>query len=86
MRRFLFCAAVTAFSIVTLPATNLARAAEWPWCAILTMGPDDLARNCGFANRQQCLATVSGIGGWCELNPRYRAEAPRRWRDRERYR
>lgn len=46
-------------------------AEEWPWCAILTMGKDDQATNCGFANRQQCEAYIDGIGGYCERNPHY---------------
>jgi hypothetical protein len=29
------------------------------------------ATNCGFATFQQCLATVSGIGGSCGSNPQY---------------
>lgn len=27
--------------------------------------------NCQFATRQQCLATASGTGAACGLNPRY---------------
>ena len=41
----------------------------YPWCAVLDMG--DAAYNCGFVSIEQCRATVSGIGGFCEPNPFY---------------
>jgi hypothetical protein len=41
----------------------------YPWCAVLNMG--DAAYNCGFVSIEQCRATVSGIGGFCEPNPFY---------------
>ncbi len=46
-----------------------AEAQNYPWCAVLNMG--DAAYNCGFVTREQCMATVSGIGGFCELNRQY---------------
>ena len=46
-----------------------AQAQNYPWCAVLNMG--DAAYNCGFVTREQCMATVSGIGGFCELNTQY---------------
>jgi hypothetical protein len=47
-----------------------AEAQDYPWCA--DYGPAFGATNCGFATFQQCLATVSGIGGSCEPNTMYR--------------
>jgi hypothetical protein len=47
------------------PAASAAR--EYPWCARY----DWTTSNCGFVSFQQCLATISGIGGRCEPNPRY---------------
>ncbi len=41
----------------------------YPWCAVLNMA--DAAYNCGFVTIEQCRATVSGIGGFCEPNPFY---------------
>ena len=35
-------------------------------------------------DEHQCEQTISGIGGWCEPNPRYQAEVPRR-PERHRY-
>jgi hypothetical protein len=34
------------------------------------------ARNCGFWTNEQCMATVSGIGGYCEVNAMYRGPSP----------
>jgi hypothetical protein len=39
------------------------------WCAYY--GPAFGATNCGFETFQQCLATVSGVGGSCGENPMY---------------
>ena len=39
--------------------------------------------NCGFASFQQCLADISGLGGFCEQNNTYKppaAAAPPIWR------
>jgi Protein of unknown function (DUF3551) len=45
---------------------NRAEAQNYPWCAMLNMG--DQAMNCGFVSHAQCMATVSGIGGFCTPN------------------
>jgi len=78
------------FAIVALAALALAaspaRAYDYPydpypWCAVYSsdMGA---ASNCGFLTLEQCRATVSGIGGFCEPNQFYnpRRSAPRRHR------
>jgi hypothetical protein len=44
----------------------------YPWCAVYG-GSMNNSSNCGFTTRQQCLATVSGIGGSCEPNPFYKS-------------
>jgi hypothetical protein len=52
---------------------------QYPWCAKYQPPLD--ATNCGFNTYQQCLATISGIGGFCYQNPAYpppRGRAPRR--------
>jgi hypothetical protein len=41
-----------------------------PWCAYYDFGANG-ATNCGFSTYQQCLATVSGVGGSCGANPQY---------------
>jgi hypothetical protein len=51
-----------------------AEARDYPWCAYYNFGGGGGggAENCGWATIEQCLATVSGIGGSCEPNPMYR--------------
>jgi hypothetical protein len=75
MRLVLVLAAVAAPALLTpLPArANV----EYPWCAVYS-GDAGGASNCGFTTWQQCMATVSGIGGSCEPNQFYnpRAQAP----------
>ena len=46
-----------------------AEAQNWPWCAHLGTGFE--STNCGFTNFEQCMATVSGIGGFCQPNAEY---------------
>ena len=53
----------------------------YPWCTVYG-GRGGGGTNCGFRTWQQCMATVSGIGGFCEpnqfYNPRGAAERPRK--------
>jgi len=46
-----------------------AEAQNYPWCAHLGTGFE--STNCGFTSFQQCMATVSGIGGFCQPNTEY---------------
>jgi len=39
----------------------------YPWCAVYS-GNKGGGTNCGFSTLDQCRATVSGIGGFCEPN------------------
>src|SRR4029078_5767913 len=49
------------------------RAAQEPaWCAAYRNG----SNNCGFYTYEQCMATVSGIGGFCNRNPDARPGKP----------
>lgn len=70
MRLGLIPAALIA-ALQLLPAAAQAR--EYPWCARY----DWSTYNCGFVSFEQCLATVRGIGGICERNPRYAGPPPR---------
>jgi hypothetical protein len=65
MYRIAVSGAVAAMLLAAAPA----QAREYPWCARY----DWTTSNCGFVSLQQCLATISGIGGRCEPNPRYAA-------------
>jgi Protein of unknown function (DUF3551) len=58
---------------VMLACSSSAQAAPYdpyPWCAVYG-GSWSGASNCGFKTLQQCMATVSGIGGSCEPNRFY---------------
>jgi hypothetical protein len=46
-----------------------AHAQNYPWCAYY--GGDFDGTNCGFTSFAQCMADVSGIGGFCQLNNTY---------------
>jgi Protein of unknown function (DUF3551) len=60
------------FSVIVVAAGigSRAKAQTYPWCAVYDVGGS--ASNCGFVTRDQCMATVSGIGGFCQLNDWYR--------------
>jgi hypothetical protein len=51
-----------------------AKAQNYPWCAFYDAG--DEAVVCGFVSFEQCLATVRGIGGFCDRNNLYQAAVP----------
>ena len=70
MRILLF---VLAMFVVTAGIGTHAQSQNYPWCAVYDVG--DSAYNCGFVSREQCMATVSGIGGFCNANTQYVAPA-----------
>jgi len=53
--------------ILTAPAQAAMR--PYPWCARYMMRGS--VYNCGFVTFEQCLANVSGIGGFCVQNNYY---------------
>jgi hypothetical protein len=60
-----------------------AQAQNYPWCAIYGGGSAGGGRNCGFNTFAQCMATISGIGGYCTRSPYY-GHGPRKDRPRGR--
>ena len=70
MRMILLAAAVA-----TLSFTGTDARADGPWCARYTNGGGN---NCGFYSYEQCLATVTGIGGYCAHNLNYPTSDSRR--------
>ncbi len=74
MRRILVAGVFVFAAMAQMGGTAQAR--EYPWCARY----DWTTSNCGFVSLNQCLATVSGIGGRCEPNPRFAYGEPRRKR------
>ncbi len=67
MKRVLFALAVT---VVTAGLESQ----NYPWCAAYDTG--DQALNCGFVSYAQCMATVRGIGGFCQVNTQYQPQKP----------
>jgi hypothetical protein len=65
--------AMAAFAAASAFAPPPAQAVEYPWCAQYGGRGGDGGRNCGFVSFEQCMATVSGAGGYCERNSMYRA-------------
>jgi hypothetical protein len=65
---------VSIFAFGILLATGAlgssAQAQNYPWCATYG-GRDGGGENCGFVTFQQCLATLSGMGGFCNRNTQY---------------
>ena len=84
MRKTLLALAALSATAAFLPPP--AQAVEYPWCAQYGGRGGDGGRNCGFVSFEQCMATVSGIGGFCERNLFYkgpeRVHKPRRRIDR----
>ncbi len=81
---------LTRVALAALAASQLiapaARAETYyPWCANYS-GDMGGASNCGFSTLEQCRATVSGIGGFCDPNPFYvdaaKSDRPARKRPR----
>jgi hypothetical protein len=71
MRSFL---ALAGLLMITMPADRAAAEYLYPWCALY--GGRNGASNCGFVSWEQCRWTVSGVGGFCSLNPFYVAAHP----------
>jgi len=66
---------VAALAFAAVLSADKARAEiEYPWCAAYT-GPARGIVTCGFVTRQQCMATVHGVSGFCQMNPRFIAAA-----------
>jgi hypothetical protein len=66
---------VLVLGVVTLAAVfnTPAKAQNYPWCAQYSDGTG--SKNCGFVSFQQCLADVSGVGGFCIQNSTYQPAA-----------
>lgn len=75
-------AALLAFAAFVPASADSAIADEYAWCANYSGRLS--GRNCWFKTLEQCRATVSGVGGYCEPSPWYTGRAttpsPRRHR------
>ena len=56
----------------TAALSDSARAQNYPWCAYYGGGEiGGGGTNCGFTTFEQCMATLSGMGGFCDRNTQY---------------
>ena len=67
LRRFV--TAIVTVVVVGISFGGTASADPYKWCAVYDMWGG--STNCGFVTLEQCRATISGIGGSCELNQFY---------------
>ena len=47
---------------------------SYSWCS-RQGGRESVTTSCYFTSYQQCMTTISGIGGYCYQNPSYHASA-----------
>jgi hypothetical protein len=52
-----------------VPISTPADAQSYPWCAYYSNGFS--GENCGFVTYEQCMTTLSGMGGFCARNTQY---------------
>ena len=80
LKGIIISAVITAYLLVV--ASMLVGPASAAWCAVDGVGG---GTNCGFVTIEQCRASVSGVGGFCEpkqivppgLSPAAKAAAPK---------
>ena len=72
MKAMLLAAAAAIIASTILGTATPAQAQNYPWCAYYGAGEDGGGTNCGFVSFEQCMADVSGIGGFCEQNNTYK--------------
>ena len=63
MTRSLFLLAILFAAAAGGPQAQAQQSQDYPWCAIYAKDGDT---HCFFTSYQQCMATVSGIGGFCQ--------------------
>jgi len=73
--RYIAVIGIAAIASLPVLATPARAAIEYPWCSQYSGGEMGGGRNCGFSTIEQCRATVSGIGGFCEPNLFYPGSA-----------
>ncbi len=67
MRNSLWIAMMAAAAALAVTAEPGAARVSYPWCARLADWSG--ASSCAFTTYAQCMAEVSGIGGFCSENP-----------------
>jgi hypothetical protein len=77
MRKLILMLGVAGIALLVQVVTIQPSAAyiAYPWCAY-SGGRDGAGPSCGSSTFEQCLATVSGTGGYCARNRYYEEPAP----------
>jgi len=84
MRKLFSSLALVGATVLGGVAPSFAQSAyDYPWCAL--RGGKAGGQSCYYATYQQCMATISGIGGICVRSPYYRGPQVRGERRYERY-
>lgn len=72
MRKFLVtlsAAAILTFAVCMLQGARPAHAdVYYPWCASYGGADSPGVPVCSFMTHQQCLASIQGMGGYCQQN------------------
>jgi hypothetical protein len=55
---------IVVITLAALSLSTIGAGADGTWCAYYV-----LHTNCGFYSSQQCIAAISGNGGFCQPNP-----------------
>jgi len=78
MRAILPILTVVVITLIEVLASTAPGHAEstYPWCAQYGGGPRGGGRNCGFWTYHQCMAALSGNGGYCIANAMYAGPQP----------
>lgn len=69
MRAAALILALTAGALLQAAPAQAQSAYSYPWCALY--GDRSGAQSCYFETYGQCMATLSGIGGYCIRSPYY---------------
>jgi Protein of unknown function (DUF3551) len=85
MRKFLGPLTLLIAVVGAAPSSFAQSAYDYPWCALYGSRTGGGAQSCYYQTYQQCMATMSGIGGTCVRSPYYRGPEPRGERRYYRY-
>ena len=70
LKTFVLTAFVLSTTVLAQAPVSALPYDPYPWCAVYG-GRGGGGTNCGFLTWQQCMDTVSGIGGFCNRNTFY---------------
>jgi hypothetical protein len=79
--RLLHCAVAAVAFFAATSMSHAQSAYDYPWCAVYSRTSG--ATSCYFQTYQQCMTTLSGIGGFCMRSPYYNGPAVLRGRTQE---